>query len=154
MTDWINIPNNEIAVDADVDALTMTKFKERDDFLNEVMNGTNAVKIVAQAIETQAAASGDGLTVANFNYVTATGSTNIGTSLGVGFLDTGVPASVAKVALFAVHPTPASGTGQFDFTLGANMGFGAGNWQIRYDRTIDSTTTYTLNWRIVGIAVS
>jgi hypothetical protein len=152
MADFDNVSNSEISVDADVDALTFQKLLNRDDYLDEVMSGAHTDKIVAQAIETQAAGSGDGLAIDRFNRLEASGTT-LFTTNGTTDIDTGISTTAARTADFMIAPQTAGGsTAIYDASLVALAT--TGRWYIRVVRSGDASTSQNVDWKFWALAVT
>ena len=157
MTDFDLISNAEITSGAaDVDSLTFVKYKNRDAYSKEVMDGTHDDKIPGQSLEVVASGSGDGVRLTSMNYLrsdSATSGVHNVAANGVSYITTTIPGSTVRAWKFTVVPNEATGTAVYTFQP-ANRPNVTPNLEIQVSRTGDNATAHTLGWVAVAVAVS
>jgi hypothetical protein len=148
---WETIANAEIAVDADVDSSTFVKYRDRDQYLRDVMEGSDPDKIVAQALQVYSAGAGDGLTIDSFNWIAASGTTGSITGNGTTTVTTGLTATDSRYFLPTIRATTTGGgiTNLYRYSLYVA---GASNALTLEIVTSAHNTNQTIAWRVVGIA--
>lgn len=146
MSDYILIPVNEVRVDAFTGTGTFLSLRERDDFLKEVSEGTNAVKIPGQALTVQAP-GGDGVAIDRFNHELASGTLNFVGNESKN-ADTGVAGTADKIPLFNLEVV--SGDGDFLVRPGLT---GTGNSRFRVTRS-DGAGNASVDWKAYILAAT
>lgn len=147
-TAFDEITTGEIGVDADVDAATFTKIVNRGAHVKEIVSAASgAPKIPAQAIATQAAASGTGLRVTQFNHVVQTVA-QVTAADGTYDITTAISGASVRGLLWGVTIT---GGGTYDFTLERVFKSTSSNVILRLIRAAGGAGTQTVTIDVYGI---
>lgn len=150
MTDTLYepIPNSEVQVDADINSVTWLKYRDRETALKEIADGDHYTKIPGQSMETQAPASGNGLSIDRFNHELASGTLSFAAALPPESkdADTGIAASQNKFPNFTFEIT--SGDGDFEVTQKQDTA--GGNFRFRVTRSNQSAILASIDWQCIA----
>jgi hypothetical protein len=144
-TEFDEISNAEIAVDADIVAFLMRKIRNRQEALKELLRGDVGADlglINSANLKTEVPGAGEGLRISHFRRLEATGSLLVG--LGGVDQNTGISQGISRFFFAVVED---AGTGVVEWNMitlspGPNM-------HLHIERT--SGTAGIVTWRVAAI---
>ncbi len=152
MTDWADISFDQVAVFSDVDASTELAFRNRTEYLKEVLQGTHANKIPAQAIQTYSAGSGNGLKLSHMIYYTQTitGTTPLPSASQT--YTTTLGGGGSFVAACGMQITGGAGTGTYNYRLYYDAASNKYYVRIYHDAGGSGTNSFSAIVVLIGVA--
>lgn len=149
VTNFDPIATSEIAVFADIDAVTFGKLKNRDEHLKEIVSANiGSPKIPAEAIANQTAGSGLGLESSQFNHVVSTISSGAIASTTPVDVITTIPINPAREISFEV--TAIAGGGTYAITIEPLWTSLSTFLYVRFIRDAGGVGTQTLSVNVHG----